>query len=135
MVQAYRLLSHLRCTSLDGIIRCTWGVTEAGEGEDGRMKSSIGIGALLLDGLGDTIRVSLTEASELEIEPCTRLRNLGMKACTDKLGEDKFAETKRDFQSFERFNGDLPEQKSDDTIDYRNVLHRDGSVITSQWNN
>jgi (E)-4-hydroxy-3-methylbut-2-enyl-diphosphate synthase len=37
------------------------GVTEAGEGEDGRMKSAIGIGSLLQDGLGDTIRVSLTE--------------------------------------------------------------------------
>ena len=46
------------------------GVTEAGEGEDGRMKSSIGIGALLMDGLGDTIRVSLTEAPELELNPC-----------------------------------------------------------------
>jgi 4-hydroxy-3-methylbut-2-en-1-yl diphosphate synthase IspG/GcpE len=39
-----------------------------------------GIGALLLDGLGDTIRVSLTEDPELEIEPCTRLANLGMNA-------------------------------------------------------
>ena len=46
------------------------GVTEAGEGEDGRMKSAIGIGALLLDGLGDTIRVSLTEDPEFEIGPC-----------------------------------------------------------------
>lgn len=46
------------------------GVTEAGEGEDGRMKSAIGIGSLLLDGLGDTIRVSLTEDPEYELEPC-----------------------------------------------------------------
>ena len=131
MVQAYRLLSY-EMYKLGWDYPLHLGVTEAGEGEDGRMKSSIGIGALLLDGLGDTIRVSLTEASELEIEPCTRLANLGMKACTDKLGgEDKFVETKRDFQSFERFSGDLPEQKSDDTIDYRNVLHRDGSVISA----
>ena len=43
---------------------------QAGEGEDGRMKSAIGIGALLMDGLGDTIRVSLTEDPELEIVPC-----------------------------------------------------------------
>ena len=51
-----------------------WGrsVTEAGEGEDGRMKSAIGIGSLLMDGLGDTIRVSLTEDPELEINPCRR---------------------------------------------------------------
>lgn len=45
-------------------------VTEAGEGEDGRMKSAIGIGSLLMDGLGDTIRVSLTEDPEFEMVPC-----------------------------------------------------------------
>ena len=45
-------------------------VTEAGEGEDGRMKSAIGIGSLLMDGLGDTIRVSLTEDPEYEMAPC-----------------------------------------------------------------
>ena len=45
-------------------------MTEAGEGEDGRMKSAIGIGSLLMDGLGDTIRVSLTEDPEFEIVPC-----------------------------------------------------------------
>jgi 4-hydroxy-3-methylbut-2-en-1-yl diphosphate synthase IspG/GcpE len=56
------------------------GVTEAGEGEDGRMKSAIGIGALLMDGLGDTIRVSLTEDPEYEINPCSRLANLGHTA-------------------------------------------------------
>ena len=43
---------------------------QAGEGEDGRMKSAIGIGSLLMDGLGDTIRVSLTEDPEKEIDPC-----------------------------------------------------------------
>src|SRR5204863_9272623 len=49
------------------------GVTEAGEGEDGRIKSAIGIGSLLCDGLGDTIRVSLTEDSPREIEVCKDL--------------------------------------------------------------
>jgi (E)-4-hydroxy-3-methylbut-2-enyl-diphosphate synthase len=43
------------------------GVTEAGEGEDGRLKSAVGIGALLIDGIGDTIRVSLSEEPECEI--------------------------------------------------------------------
>ena len=43
------------------------GVTEAGEGEDGRLKSAVGIGSLLMDGIGDTIRVSLSEAPENEI--------------------------------------------------------------------
>lgn len=55
---------------------------EAGEGEDGRMKSAIGIGALLMDGLGDTIRVSLTEDPEYEIDPCKRLASLGQDAWT-----------------------------------------------------
>ena len=57
--------------------------TEAGEGEDGRMKSAIGIGALLMDGLGDTIRVSLTEDPEYEMDPCRRLANLGQTACAE----------------------------------------------------
>jgi (E)-4-hydroxy-3-methylbut-2-enyl-diphosphate synthase len=49
------------------------GVTEAGDGEDGRIKSAIGIGTLLEDGIGDTIRVSLTEDPELEIPVCVDL--------------------------------------------------------------
>ena len=51
------------------------GVTEAGEGEDGRIKSAVGIGALLSDGLGDTIRVSLSEAPEREIPVARKLRD------------------------------------------------------------
>ena len=51
------------------------GVTEAGEGEDGRIKSAVGIGALLADGMGDTIRVSLTEEPELEIPEAIALAN------------------------------------------------------------
>ena len=49
------------------------GVTEAGDGEDGRIKSSVGIGTLLEDGLGDTIRVSLTEEPEAEVPVCVSL--------------------------------------------------------------
>lgn len=51
------------------------GVTEAGDGEDGRIKSALGIGALLTDGLGDTIRVSLSEAPEAEIPVARKLVN------------------------------------------------------------
>ena len=66
MVQAYRLLTSQMIK--DGMnYPLHLGVTEAGEGIEGRIKSSIGIGALLEDGLGDTIRVSLTEDPELEI--------------------------------------------------------------------
>jgi (E)-4-hydroxy-3-methylbut-2-enyl-diphosphate synthase len=66
MVQAYRLLvSKMEEEGMNYPLHL--GVTEAGEGEDGRIKSSVGIGALLEDGLGDTIRVSLTEEPEVEI--------------------------------------------------------------------
>lgn len=67
MVEAYRLLSK---KLVDGHFKAYplhLGVTEAGEGEDGRIKSAVGIGTLLEDGLGDTIRVSLTEDPEFEI--------------------------------------------------------------------
>jgi (E)-4-hydroxy-3-methylbut-2-enyl-diphosphate synthase len=66
MIQAYRLLVE-RMAKEDMHYPLHLGVTEAGDGEDGRIKSAIGIGSLLLDGLGDTIRVSLTEDSVYEI--------------------------------------------------------------------
>jgi (E)-4-hydroxy-3-methylbut-2-enyl-diphosphate synthase len=53
------------------------GVTEAGDGEDGRIKSAIGIGALLVDGIGDTIRVSLTEPPEEEIPVASAIASIG----------------------------------------------------------
>ena len=66
MVQAYRLLvSTMLENGMDYPLHL--GVTEAGEGEDGRIKSAVGIGTLMEDGLGDTIRVSLTEDPEFEI--------------------------------------------------------------------
>jgi (E)-4-hydroxy-3-methylbut-2-enyl-diphosphate synthase len=66
MIQAYRLLVE-RMQQEEMHYPLHLGVTEAGDGEDGRIKSAIGIGSLLLDGLGDTIRVSLTEDSVYEI--------------------------------------------------------------------
>ncbi len=66
MVNAYRLLVH-EMMKLGWDYPLHLGVTEAGDGEDGRIKSAVGIGALLEDGLGDTIRVSLTEEPEAEI--------------------------------------------------------------------
>lgn len=66
MVHAYRLLVESLNNSTLKNYPLHLGVTEAGEGEDGRIKSSIGIGTLLDDGLGDTIRVSLTEEPEFE---------------------------------------------------------------------
>ena len=74
MIECYRLLAaRLDELGPDWNYPLHLGVTEAGEGEDGRIKSAIGIGSLLCDGLGDTIRVSLTEDSPREIEVCTDL--------------------------------------------------------------
>src|ERR1022692_4821768 len=71
MIECYRLLvARLNELGADWNYPIHLGVTEAGEGEDGRIKSAIGIGSLLCDGLGDTIRVSLTEDSPREIEVC-----------------------------------------------------------------
>ena len=74
MIECYRLLvARLEQEGPDWNYPIHLGVTEAGEGEDGRIKSAIGIGSLLCDGLGDTIRVSLTEDSPREIEVCKDL--------------------------------------------------------------
>ncbi|MDP4244448.1 MAG: (E)-4-hydroxy-3-methylbut-2-enyl-diphosphate synthase [Bacteroidota bacterium] len=75
MVQAYRLLIRRMDEEFGACYPLHLGVTEAGDGEDGRIKSAIGIGALLEDGVGDTIRVSLTEDPELEIPVCKDLVN------------------------------------------------------------
>src|SRR6201985_37883 len=73
MVQAYRLLVVQMQEEFGECYPLHLGVTEAGDGEDGRIKSALGIGTLLEDGLGDTIRVSLTEDPELEIPVCNDL--------------------------------------------------------------
>ncbi|MCB1225727.1 MAG: flavodoxin-dependent (E)-4-hydroxy-3-methylbut-2-enyl-diphosphate synthase, partial [Verrucomicrobiales bacterium] len=74
MIEAYRLLvAHLSAQGEDWNYPIHLGVTEAGDGEDGRIKSAIGIGSLLADGIGDTVRVSLTEDAVFEIPVCYAL--------------------------------------------------------------
>lgn len=73
MVEAYRLLVKHMMDEFKECYPLHLGVTEAGEGEDGRIKSAIGIGTLLEDGIGDTIRVSLTEDPEFEIPVCREI--------------------------------------------------------------
>src|SRR5450631_1280073 len=80
MVHAYRLLIRNMEEEFGVCYPLHLGVTEAGDGEDGRIKSAIGIGTLLEDGIGDTIRVSLTEDPELEIPVCKNL----VKRYTDR---------------------------------------------------
>lgn len=75
MVQAYRLLVQKLDEEGFKPYPLHLGVTEAGDGEDGRIKSSVGIGTLLEDGLGDTIRVSLTEEPEAEVPVAMALVN------------------------------------------------------------
>jgi (E)-4-hydroxy-3-methylbut-2-enyl-diphosphate synthase len=110
MVQAYRLLVKTMFDEFGECYPLHLGVTEAGDGEDGRIKSAVGIGTLLEDGLGDTIRVSLTEDPELEIPVCrdlvkryvngeTSMVNKGLVPKADKLSYDPFNYQRR--ESFE----------------------------------
>ncbi|HEV8083437.1 MAG TPA: (E)-4-hydroxy-3-methylbut-2-enyl-diphosphate synthase [Chitinophagaceae bacterium] len=88
MVQAYRLLINHMMNEFGECYPLHLGVTEAGDGEDGRIKSAIGIGTLLEDGIGDTIRVSLTEDPEFEIPVCKdlvkRYEEIGQKATDNR---------------------------------------------------
>jgi len=96
------------------------GVTEAGGGSDGRIKSAVGIGALLLDGLGDTIRVSLTEDPEYEIHPCKALRQAAENAVGK--GVELFDDTARR-------EGHHSKRACDFPIDV--PLNSDGTVMMS----
>src|SRR5690606_26962077 len=84
MVQAYRLLVKTMLDEFGGCYPLHLGVTEAGDGEDGRIKSAIGIGTLLAEGIGETIRVSLTEDPELEIPVC---RDIVKRYTTQEVSE------------------------------------------------
>mmetsp|Transcript_2611 Transcript_2611/g.7430 ORF Transcript_2611/g.7430 Transcript_2611/m.7430 type:complete len:777 (-) Transcript_2611:139-2469(-) len=120
MVEAYRQLSR-------EMYKRGWdyplhlGVTEAGGGADGRIKSAVGIGALLLDGLGDTIRVSLTEDPEFEAGPCKALR----AAAEAAVGKG--------VESFDEKNGrrDGPVARRECTFPLDVPLNADGSVLSA----
>jgi (E)-4-hydroxy-3-methylbut-2-enyl-diphosphate synthase len=110
MVEAYRLLVKTMFDEFGECYPLHLGVTEAGDGEDGRIKSAVGIGTLLEDGLGDTVRVSLTEDPEFEIPVCRDLvkRYESRQAAVstrqsipaiEKISYDPFSYSKR--ESFE----------------------------------
>lgn len=88
MVQAYRLLVE-RMVAEDMNYPLHLGVTEAGDGEDGRIKSAVGIGTLLEDGLGDTVRVSLTEEPEKEAPVAIALVNRYSKRAAELANTDQ----------------------------------------------
>ena len=115
MIQAYRMLVA-KMMKLGWDYPLHLGVTEASDGEDGRVKSSIGTGALLLEGIGDTIRVSLTEDPWFEIDPCKRL--IAFAKSYEGKGTKPFIETKRNIQkTYHRSKR------------YIAPLHPDGSVL------
>lgn len=120
MIEAYRLL-------VAEMIKQGWnyplhlGVTEAGEGEDGRVKSAIGIGSLLLDGLGDTLRVSLTEDPWFEVDPCKRIVNFAKKYGQKEMQKPVQVPIQELFKR-EKVDADVP------------FLHRDGTVVLAVTN-
>ena len=98
MVQAYRLLIQKMDEEFGECYPLHLGVTEAGDGADGRIKSAIGIGTLLEDGIGDTIRVSLTEDPEFEIPVCKDIvKRYSVQNSKFKIQNSKFL--KPDFQT------------------------------------
>ena len=110
MVQAYRLLVQTLLEAGE-VFPLHLGVTEAGDGEDGRIKSAIGIGTLLEDGIGDTVRVSLTEAPEAEM-PVAKLlvdryakRPLGLHIPAEEIPIDFFAYSRRHTHEVLNFGG------------------------------
>ena len=111
MIAAYRLLvARLKQEGDDWNYPIHLGVTEAGEGEDARIKSAIGIGSLLRDGIGDTIRVSLTEDSIHEIPVAKALVEIGGQA--HRLpGDDKWQAARLPYNPFEY------ERRATDTIE------------------
>lgn len=111
MVQANRLIVHNMLR--EGMVYpLHLGVTEAGEGEDGRIKSAVGIGSLLADGIGDTVRVSLTEAPEKEIPVATtlvnhftRLKNHGPIPKIQQIPVNPFEYSKRETKPVKNIGG------------------------------
>src|SRR6266513_5092821 len=110
MIECYRLLvARLDELGSDWNYPIHLGVTEAGEGEDGRIKSAIGIGSLLCDGIGDTIRVSLTEDSPREIEVCNDLLSQIPHLTVEPLKGGSVATLQRfDASTLQDFNGRWP---------------------------
>src|SRR5881394_2456065 len=114
MIECYRLLvARLDELGPDWNYPIHLGVTEAGEGEDGRIKSAIGIGSLLTDGLGDTIRVSLTEDSPNEIAVC---RDLLAQIPVLSNRAAVVAETKWPFDPFAFDRRETPEIELTDSV-------------------
>ncbi len=119
MIAAYRLLCA-RMYEMGWDYPIHLGVTEAGMGMEGRVKSAVGIGSLLLDGIGDTIRVSLTEDPWFEMDPCQRIIQFAERYANQP--NSPFVEVGRDYQAITKRKVKWPQQIS---------LHKDGSCLMS----
>jgi len=152
MVQAYRLLVQKMDEEFGECYPLHLGVTEAGDGEDGRIKSAIGIGTLLEDGIGDTIRVSLTEDPEFEIPVCRdivkrytpnsrfKIQNSKIEPIV-KLPYDPFSYKRRDTRTIEHIGGHHVPVVIADFAEAKNITHTDLNAIgytydegTDKWN-
>ncbi len=152
MVQAYRLLVQQMDNEFGEIYPLHLGVTEAGDGEDGRVKSAAGIGTLLEDGIGDTVRVSLTEDPEFEIPVCRDLvkrysvdnRQLtvdGSIPAIDKIAYSPFEYQRRKTFSVDNIGGthvpvviaDLSKLESIVPASLESVGYK-YDVLTDKWN-
>ena len=123
MIEAYRLLvARLDAEGADWNYPIHLGVTEAGDGEDGRIKSAIGIGSLLADGIGDTIRVSLTEDSIHEIPVAQALVELQSSKSSCYVPQ----------QAVEAASRSLPEDAANIKIDWNKVT-KDDATFLPHW--
>lgn len=149
MVQAYRSLIVQMMQEFGECYPLHLGVTEAGDGEDGRIKSAIGIGSLLEDGIGDTIRVSLTEDPEFEIPVCKDLVNRYQNATSQsQLAQENISLPYNPFEYKRRKTTQVRQIGSEhvpivvaDFMENSNIQHADFLAIgynynadTDKWN-
>jgi (E)-4-hydroxy-3-methylbut-2-enyl-diphosphate synthase len=130
MVQAYRLLTKTMFDEFGECYPLHLGVTEAGDGEDGRIKSAAGTGTLLEDGLGDTIRVSLTEDPEFEIPVCKDLVKRYGPSQTLPRGEG-FANAQSQLINTSTINSGPPTPQGGDLANAQSLLIETFSVNKS----
>ncbi len=136
MVQAYRLLIRTMWDELGECYPLHLGVTEAGDGEDGRIKSAIGIGTLLEDGVGDTIRVSLTEDPEFEIPVCKDLVARYEKRQTAPGTHNKpqtVNDIPQDIPSIEKLAYDPFGYDRRETLPVQNIGHKQVPVVIADF--
>ncbi len=141
MVYAYRLLTS-RMLEENFSYPLHLGVTEAGDGEDGRIKSAIGIGTLLVDGIGDTVRVSLTEAPEKEIPVARQIVNnfITLEGHEEINGIEKLTKNPTEYKKRQTFNNHIIGSESKPVVianlsDYNTINDSDIKAMGFKFSN